>query len=96
MVIHFSCEGNNHMETILGFLALIGLGIFGWARNQKIKREEPEKANFVNETWQDAPAGMRVSGYEDKTANQYYHGKVYIAWAIIAFIALLYVLFSSK
>ena len=87
-------------DSTKGILALIGmiiLGIFGFIRNQSIKDKSPEKANYVDKTWQDAPKGMRVSGYDDKEAHQYFNGKGYIVIGIMAFIVLvIFLLKGSK
>ena len=83
------------MENIIVILFFIAIGVFGLIQHIKIKKEDPEKAKFVDKTWQDTPKGMRVSGYEDKNMDRYLDSKSYIIWGIVAVICLLVILFRK-
>ena len=75
-------------RNVLGLIVIVGIVILLLIRNQQFKKKHPLKAEFVNQTWQKTPGGMRLSGYHDKEMNQYFNRKGWLIAGILAIIAL--------
>ena len=82
-------------DTIVGFLLMLALGIFGFFRNKRIKKEHPEKVDQVNRTLRTLPKRMHVTDFKDETMNKYNNGKTFIVYGIIAILALITIILSK-